>query len=197
MKTYIEIKDAPAWAKPLLKEHGINKELVVMTGIKHRIGGSWHDLCRLTLYGYNEETGGLKRVDGEYGGVTPFHSKTVNYLNAGFDVQLQSPSQFFLEISSYPKTARLYVHPGCVAKALPEQPVLTKEELAVLWVTKSYKANYRAEELFHWRRLRKLEIDKIKERLHKEGYLTAAGAITVKGKNAVPQINGLWELDKE
>lgn len=79
-----------------------------------------------------------------------------------------------------------YVHPDDIAKLLPKDSgaELSQNEKKVLYIIKSRKSAYRADE---YRRalIGSFELDAIKSRLISLDLLNKAGAITVKGRNAV------------
>jgi len=76
----------------------------------------------------------------------------------------------------------IYIHPSSLNRALlpPPSSGLTDDEVTVLFVTKSYKAFARADYL---RKMTDDEIEKAKEVLKANKYITKAGAITPAGRN--------------
>jgi hypothetical protein len=155
------------------------------------VGGTWHDANRTTLYFRNNITGETRALTGTYGGSNPWQSRSQAAVNEGQEVELPLDGAV-LELTSYPKTARLYVHPEAVTKFIPAPTdVLSWAERVVLAATRGLKSSYGGVKEF-----RKVEsmkdtgisagaYDAAKASLIKTGHLDSRGAITAKGKNAI------------
>jgi hypothetical protein len=89
--------------------------------------------------------------------------------------------------NTYPKTAKLYVHPDALIKALEEHgQQLTPEEYMVLAITRGLKASYmgrplRADTAAEYG----IDYDTVKMQLISKGMLNRNGAINKNGKNAL------------
>jgi hypothetical protein len=87
-------------------------------------------------------------------------------------------------------------------KALAE-PELDRDKKIVLLYTRSRKSSYggvsdyRFKEANSEAKITKEQWEDAKAWLIKNMYLNSAGAITVKGKNAITDIHGLYSIDKK
>ena len=77
-----------------------------------------------------------------------------------------------------------FVHPSDIAKLIPEQPKddLSPTELKVLAIIRGLKSSYRANE-YARQGISEGEVEAIKGKLTRAGYINKAGAITVTGRN--------------
>jgi hypothetical protein len=96
---------------------------------------------------------------------------------------------------------RIYMHPDNVAKLLPAGPELQNDQKIVLCATRSLKSsyggikNFRFSEAKRDTRITWERWEKAKAELIAGKYLTRAGAITAKGRNAIGSVS-LYQLRK-
>jgi len=83
--------------------------------------------------------------------------------------------------NTYPKSAKLYVHPDAMMKSLPaeEKDDLSKEEKLVIAIMKGLKAFARRKEAGRYG----INYDSILQQVIGKGYATKGKAISKKGKN--------------
>ena len=180
---YVSVRDLPDWARKVLKSHRIAKDVEVEISDKVRTSGNWHDANVMDVYLYDR---GKVAHQHAIGGQSPWDSARENQIKKGFETTLNK-DRMILVTNTYPKTAKLYVHPDAMIQALEEpKQELTKEEYLVLAITRGLKASYQG------RPLRKdtaaeygIDYDTIKAQLISKGMLNRNGAINKNGKNAL------------
>lgn len=190
---FIEFKDSPPWAQTLLKSAGFTSRAVVevQAAVTHQVGGTWHDANRVTLHFVDGRERKLETRVGTYGGANIFASAEENAVNLGGEITLPNPDCMVLELHTYPKMARLYVHPEVIPLWLPKTDGLSRDEQIVLVAVRSYKSSYLGIKDYRcWEARQATDISKeayqvAKARLIEQGHLDKRGALTVKGRNAV------------
>ncbi len=175
----IDIKDMPNWVKNILSTHKIKGNLSYEAVKEADIGGNWHDANVRTIYLY--EKGKIKQVSGA-GGVSPNDSKEERLAKQGFKTVLV-PDRMVLVVNSYPKSAKLYVHPDAMGELLDDKidANLSAEELLALLATKQLKSSYRRDELSRFG----VKYDDHVAALKKKGLLSNSGGITTTGRNVI------------
>lgn len=175
---FIPSKDAPDWAIPILKKRGIKSDIKVVVYEIADIAGVWHEADVVTYYMYDNGTIKVATGSGKAG---PWSTRSEKAIYSGFSGEL-SKSRAILAVHSYPKSARLYVHPESMAKLLPtNQDDLSNEELFVLGLCSGLKSAYRREEAAKYN----VNYDSILSLLLTKGYVNKNGSINVTGKNAI------------
>lgn len=179
---YISIKDAPDWVKEILGKAKYDLEVIVGSDVS--TGGNWHDYNVMRVYLYQ---GGRVSVQSAAGGPSINDTERERKVKDGFNVKL-TPDKMVLITNSYPKGARLYVHPNAMSKVFLEEPKqdITPEEYLALVATKSLKASYaggkpREQECMKYG----VNYETAKAQLISKGLLNKNGAINKHGKNAI------------
>jgi hypothetical protein len=179
---YVSVKDLPDWVKRVLGR-SFKKDVEVEIGDTVRTGGNWHDANVMDIYLYDR---GKVAHQSAIGGQSPWDTANQSQVKKGFETRLNK-DKMILITNTYPKTAKLYVHPDAMIKALDEpKQNITGEEYFVLAVTRGLKASYAGG------KPRKdtaeaygINYEMTVKQLISKGLLNRNGAINKNGKNAL------------
>lgn len=179
---YISVKDLPDWVRRTLGR-GFKRDVEVEIGETVRTGGNWHDANVMNVYLYNK---GKVAHQSAIGGQSPWDTSNQSQVKKGFETRLNK-DKMILITNSYPKSAKLYVHPDAMIKSLDEpKQNITDEEYMVLAITRGLKASYAG------RPLRKdtaeeygINYEMTIKQLISKGLVNRNGAINKNGKNAL------------
>jgi len=180
---YVAPRDLPDWVQRVLKGKKIGKDVAVEIGDRVVTSGNWHDANVMDVYLYDR---GKVAHQMAIGGQSPWDSGKEAQVKKGFETTLNK-EKMILITNTYPKTAKLYVHPDAMIKALDEpKQQLTPEEYMVLAITRGLKAAYgggypRKEASAEYG----IDYETVKAQLISKGMLNRAGAINKEGKNAL------------
>jgi len=185
-------KDAPDWAKPILKEKGFGT-VDAIADDEPTIGGSYGDGDVITAYFY---VGGRVHQQNSvsYESILTADKKEAA-LHFGAKVKLwddvvPGKPNMVLVVHTRPKKAMLYVHPNQMPKQLGAPAGgddLSDDEKKVLLITKAYISSYRQEYFKKYKVFKNL--DNIKKSLVEKKLLTTNGALSLAGKNKVEEIS--------
>ena len=173
----VSIKDLPNWVKKILKSKGIRKDVEVDISNKAIIGSNWHDANVMNVYLYK---GGKIESQIAIGSQSPNDSKKERQVKQGFTTNLDI-NKMILVTNTYPKNAKLYVHPDSMAKMIENEPTndLSKEELLILKIISSLKPFARRKEAEAYN----IDFNSIVDTLKNKKYLMKNGGINKNGKN--------------
>ena len=180
---YVSPRDLPDWVQRVLKGKKIGKDVAVEVGDRVVTSGNWHDANVMDVYLYDR---GKVAHQMAIGGQSPWDTGKEAQVKKGFETTLNK-DKMILITNTYPKTAKLYVHPDAMIKALDEpKQQLTPEEYMVLAITRGLKAAYaggypRKDTSAEYG----IDYDTVKNQLISKGMLNRAGAINKNGKNAL------------
>ena len=180
---YVSPRDLPNWVQGVLKSHRIGSDIEVIIGDKVNTSGNWHDANVMDVYLFDR---GKIKSQKAIGGQSMFDRGAEAQVKRGFETKL-TRDKMILITNTYPKSAKLYVHPDAMLKALDEpKQDITDHEYLVLAITRGLKASYQG------RPLRKdtaaeydVDYDTVKQQLISKGLLNRNGAINKNGKNAL------------
>ena len=180
---YVSPRDLPDWVKKVLKSHKIAKDVEVEITDKVSTSGNWHDANVMDVYLYDR---GKVAHQHAIGGQSMFDTGKEAQIKKGFQTRL-TKDKMILITNTYPKVAKLYVHPDAMIKALDEpKQDITDEEYMVLVITRGLKASYQG------RPLRKdtaaeygIDYETVKAQLISKGLLNRNGAINKNGRNVL------------
>jgi len=175
---FVSIKDLPDWVKKVLKQKKIGKDVKVETTTKVKIGSNWHDANVRDIFAYKN---GKVMSQMAIGTMQLGDTKKDIQAKQGFETPI-TPDQMILVTDTYPKQAKLYVHPDTMIKAL-EPPSNVKElagpEILILVITRGRKPAFRREEAARFG----LDYNSISLSLINKGFLMKNKAMNKKGKN--------------
>ena len=180
---YVSPRDLPDWVRRILKDKGIGKDVEVEISDNVRTSGNWHDANVMDIFLYDK---GKIANQHAIGGLSVNDTGREAQVKRGFETRL-SKDKMILITNTYPKGAKLYVHPDAFIKALEEpKQQLSNDEYMVLVITKGLKSSYMG------RPLRKdtaeeykIDYDMVKNQLISKGLLNRNGAINKHGRNAI------------
>lgn len=188
LSTFIELNQMPDWAKMILASLKMKPSSIkVIAGQNVQVGGTGDDRDKITLFVHNGN--GTRVIAGTFGGLNPFANRAESAVNAGFEAKLSTINEMILEVHTYPKIAKLYVHPESLPKQIASDVDMpTRHEMIVLIATRSFKSSYAGDGLFRFTEAKREtgitwpEWDAAVTNCKAKGWLDARGAIKAAGK---------------
>lgn len=194
-KIILDKKDMPDWVKPILGASF--PTITVKVDEEPTIGGRFYDYDVMRTYFLVGDKGNKTRVEEKHA------AHEDNYINAdrgeralyhGVKVKLapsimENKPLMVLITHTHPKMAELFVHPENMPKVIDtdkKDDDLSKEEKAVIAITKGFISSYRKE----YYKKYKINYEKVIEGLKQKGILSGNGALTTKGKNIALDLLG-------
>lgn len=203
MSVYITFKDLPPWAQTICKARDMRPASIeVRVGAEHEIPPTWHDNDRRDLHAFTGEDVTTKA--GAYYESLLNASPQEKAVWSGGKLRLLNANHMVLETHTYPKIARLYVHPEAMPAMLPASPELSWEERVVLTATAGLKSSYdgvsdyRRHEAMKLTGISSLLFDQARASCIGKGLLSKSKAITAKGRTALgDRYSSLYSLKDE
>jgi len=194
MYTIIKTSELPLAVRAAVQSVYNFREVKVQVGTEFTVGTSWHDCNRTDVTVLDLANDKTQTVQGGYYNSYVNMSRDERALYHGVKVPITTPDIWILEFNTYPKSVTVYCHPDCIAKLLPAELPLTRNQQIVLYITRSLISSARAEEARRFK-IGKQELETIKSQLQILGLMTKAGSLTIAGKNEAMKHNfNYWEV---
>ena len=195
-ETIIKTKELPLDVRALLADYGFTKNTVtVKPTIDFTCPTNWHDANIMRLVVFNQETGEHKcQTSGYYECHMNFDKAEKAMYLGELKSSIPGPHIWFLLLESYPKSCTVFCHPTAIAGAITGPKVeLTRKQQICLYITRSLISAARLEEARRFK-ITKSEWETLKAELFGLKLMTAAGALTLEGKNVSKEFNfNAWE----